>query len=49
MNYGYDGDWGNPATWAPYTYDYTEYQVRYRSTRSRRCGWAHAASTACPG
>jgi iron complex outermembrane recepter protein len=34
VNYGYDGDWGNPVLWAPYTYDYTEYQVRYRSTRS---------------
>ena len=34
VNYGFDGDWGNPVSWAPYTYDYTEYQVRYRSTRS---------------
>jgi iron complex outermembrane recepter protein len=34
VNYGYDGDWGNPILWAPYTYDYTEYQVRHRSTRS---------------
>ncbi len=34
VNYGFDGDWGNPVFWAPYTYDYTEYQVRYRSTRS---------------
>jgi iron complex outermembrane receptor protein len=34
VNYGYDGDWGNPVLWAPYTDDYTEYQVRYRSTRS---------------
>lgn len=34
VNYGYDGDWGNPVLWAPYTYDYTEYQVRHRSTRS---------------
>ena len=34
VNYGYDGDWGNPQVWAPYTYEYTEYQVRYRSTRS---------------
>jgi iron complex outermembrane receptor protein len=34
VNYGYDGDWGNPVLWAPYTYDFTEYQVRYRSTRS---------------
>ena len=34
VNYGYDGDWGNPILWAPYTYDYTEYQVRHRTTRS---------------
>jgi outer membrane receptor protein involved in Fe transport len=34
VNYGFDGDWGNPILWAPYTYDYTEYQVRRRSTRS---------------
>ena len=32
--YGYDGDWGNPQLWAPYTDDYTEYQTRHRSTRS---------------
>jgi iron complex outermembrane receptor protein len=34
VNYGFDGDWGNPVLWAPYTYDFTEYQVRHRSTRS---------------
>jgi outer membrane receptor protein involved in Fe transport len=34
VNYGFDSDWGNPNLWAPYTYDFTEYQVRYRSTRS---------------
>jgi outer membrane receptor protein involved in Fe transport len=34
VNYGFDGDWGNPILWAPYTYDFTEYQVRHRSTRS---------------
>ncbi len=34
VNYGYDGDWGNPIFWAPYTYDYTEIQIRHRSTRS---------------
>jgi iron complex outermembrane receptor protein len=34
VNYGFDSDWGNPLLWAPYTYDYTEYQARYRSTRS---------------
>jgi iron complex outermembrane receptor protein len=34
VNYGFDGDWGNPLLWAPYTFDYTEYQIRHRSTRS---------------
>jgi iron complex outermembrane receptor protein len=34
VNYAFDGDWGNPVLWAPYTFDYTEYQVRHRSTRS---------------
>jgi iron complex outermembrane recepter protein len=34
VNYGFDGDWGNPMLWAPYTYDFTEDQLRHRSTRS---------------
>ena len=34
VDYGFDGDWGNPLLWAPYTYDFTEYQIRHRSTRS---------------
>jgi outer membrane receptor protein involved in Fe transport len=34
VNYGFDADWGNPLLWAPYTFDFTEYQVRQRSTRS---------------
>jgi outer membrane receptor protein involved in Fe transport len=34
VNYGFDSDWGNPVQWAPYTDDFTEYQVRHRSTRS---------------
>jgi iron complex outermembrane recepter protein len=29
--HSYDGDWGNPALWAPYTYDFT-----YRAERERR-------------
>ena len=32
--YGYDGDWGNPLRWAPYTYKYTDLQTRARSSRS---------------
>jgi iron complex outermembrane recepter protein len=34
VNYDFDGDWGNPILWAPYTYDFSEYQMRHRSTRS---------------
>jgi iron complex outermembrane receptor protein len=34
VNYGFDSDWGNPRLWAPYTDDFTEDQVRHRSTRS---------------
>lgn len=34
VKYGYDGDWGNPLLWQPYTYDYTEVQDRDRSTQS---------------
>lgn len=29
--HAYDGDWGNPALWAPYVYDFT-----YRAERERR-------------
>jgi len=34
VTYGYDGDWGNPAYWAPFTYDFTELQQRHRQTSS---------------
>jgi iron complex outermembrane recepter protein len=34
IDYGFDGDWGNPVQWAPFTYDATEDQRRHRSTRS---------------
>jgi iron complex outermembrane receptor protein len=34
VNYGFDGDWGNPVLWAPYTYDFTEFQNRHRITES---------------
>ncbi len=34
VDYGFDGDWGNPTLWAPYTFDFTDYQLRHRSTRS---------------
>ncbi|MDE2304224.1 MAG: TonB-dependent receptor plug domain-containing protein [Gammaproteobacteria bacterium] len=34
IGYGYDGDWGNPQLWSPYTYRYSEFQARDRSTRS---------------
>lgn len=34
VKYAYDGDWGNPALWAPYTYSYTDTQLRQRQTQS---------------
>ncbi len=43
IDYGYDGDWGNPLLWAPYTYDYTEYQNRHRITRSLELRLANGA------
>jgi outer membrane receptor protein involved in Fe transport len=52
VNYGFDGDWGNPLLWAPYTYDYTEYQDRHRSTRSLEIRLGDAAresAQAAPG
>ncbi|HEY2781005.1 MAG TPA: TonB-dependent receptor [Steroidobacteraceae bacterium] len=45
VNYGFDGDWGNPVLWAPYTYDFTEYQVRHRSTRSLEFRLGDTATT----
>jgi outer membrane receptor protein involved in Fe transport len=32
--WSYDGDWGNPELWYPYTYEYSEIQRRHRTTRS---------------
>jgi iron complex outermembrane recepter protein len=32
--HAYDGDWGNPALWAPYTYDFTYRALRERRTRT---------------
>jgi iron complex outermembrane receptor protein len=34
VKYGFDGDWGNPILWAPYTYDFTDVQTRDRTTQS---------------
>ncbi|MGH8174672.1 MAG: TonB-dependent receptor [Steroidobacter sp.] len=32
--YSFDGDWGNPESWAPYTYDYFYRALSSRRTRS---------------
>ncbi|MBM0103211.1 TonB-dependent receptor [Steroidobacter sp. S1-65] len=32
--YSFDSDWGNPESWAPYTYDYFDRQERDRRGRS---------------
>jgi len=34
VTWSYDGDWGNPALWAPYTDQYFEVQQRHRTTRT---------------
>jgi outer membrane receptor protein involved in Fe transport len=47
IKYSYDGDWGNPAFWAPYVYQSYEVQSRDRNTRNvelrlaggERTGW----------
>ena len=41
ITWSYDGDWGNPAFWAPYTYQYFEIQRRQRTTRSAELRLAH--------
>ncbi len=48
VNYGFDGDWGNPVLWAPYTYDYTEDQIRHRSTRSLEFRLGDTTTTEAP-
>ncbi|HWX78995.1 MAG TPA: TonB-dependent receptor [Steroidobacteraceae bacterium] len=49
VNYGFDGDWGNPKLWAPYTFDFTEYQDRHRSTRSLEFRLGDAAPGSASG
>jgi len=34
IRYSYDSDFGNPVLWAPYTYEYSDAQVRERRTDS---------------
>ena len=34
IRYSYDSDFGNPDLWAPYTYEYSDSQVRERRTHS---------------
>ena len=45
VTYGFDGDWGNPLLWAPYTYSYTELQTRARSSRSLELRLGEAAES----
>ncbi|MEJ2602594.1 MAG: TonB-dependent receptor [Gammaproteobacteria bacterium] len=35
IRFGFDADWGNPAYWAPYTYDYVSRFERDRETLSQ--------------
>ena len=32
IEFGFDADWGNEVSWAPYTYDYVSSSVRQRTT-----------------
>jgi iron complex outermembrane receptor protein len=49
VDYGFDGDWGNPKLWAPYTDDATEDQLRHRSTRSLEIRLSDAPARQAPG
>jgi len=35
IDFSFDGDWGNPEAWAPFTYDFISLNVRERSTLSQ--------------
>jgi outer membrane receptor protein involved in Fe transport len=35
IDFGFDADWGNPAAWSPYTYDFISVNDRERSTLSQ--------------
>ena len=41
MVYAYDGDWGNPQLWAPYTDEFYEIQRRHRRTQSTDLRWSN--------
>ncbi len=43
ITWSYDGDWGNPILWAPYTYEYYEIQRRHRTTGSLELRLDHDA------
>jgi outer membrane receptor protein involved in Fe transport len=49
IHYSYDGDWGNSQLWAPYTYQYTEDQLRHRSTDSLELRVASSPAPQGPG
>jgi len=34
VKYSFDGDWGNPVLWAPFSYDFNDVQNRSRSTQA---------------
>ena len=43
IRYSYDSDFGNPLLWAPYTYQYSDSQVRERRTHSLELRVANTA------
>ncbi len=44
IRYSYDSDFGNPVLWAPYTYQYSDAQVRERRTHSLEVRLANKAT-----
>ncbi len=50
IGYGFDGDWGNDAGWAPYApYDYTSYYARRRRSASEDLRLVSTASAQTGG
>src|SRR3984885_13144507 len=46
IRYSYDSDFGNPILWAPYTYQYSDSQVRERRTHSLELRLANTSAAA---
>jgi iron complex outermembrane receptor protein len=49
MRFGFDSDWGNPSTWAPYVYGFTEDNTRQRRTVSQELRLLSTPAGRLPG